>query len=285
MSKTETVSIGNCGEYFVAAELERNGFTVALPMSNTRNFDILAINKTNNKQIALQIKTNHTNKRTWTLCKKNENLVDENIYYVFVCLNYDQHPDYYILPGYLVAESIKKSHANWLFDKKGNDTAIRKFSFEYSKYNPYNLDASQYKSAWGSIGNKYYELTRFLPILHGDYFGEWNTDKIPGGTLRNIFHFPCVSYTNEIEDFSASVQAFIENHPELKLQEYKRILKENNIEIDTIKKVDFSGCNAQCVCAMIVANVLAEKFCEGAILDSCKDKTFLKLLERLENLG
>ena len=36
-----TVSIGNCGEYFVAAELERNGFTAAVPMSNTKSFYVL----------------------------------------------------------------------------------------------------------------------------------------------------------------------------------------------------------------------------------------------------
>lgn len=34
------INIGNCGEYFVAAELERRGFTVAVPMSNTPSFDI-----------------------------------------------------------------------------------------------------------------------------------------------------------------------------------------------------------------------------------------------------
>ena len=39
--KENTVSIGNSGEYFVAAELERRGFTAAVPVSNTKDFDIL----------------------------------------------------------------------------------------------------------------------------------------------------------------------------------------------------------------------------------------------------
>ena len=34
-----TISIGNAGEYFVAGELERRGFTCAVPMSNTKDFD------------------------------------------------------------------------------------------------------------------------------------------------------------------------------------------------------------------------------------------------------
>lgn len=43
MSNKDNVSTGNAGEYFVAGELERRGFTVAVPMSNVRDFDILAI--------------------------------------------------------------------------------------------------------------------------------------------------------------------------------------------------------------------------------------------------
>ena len=51
--KENTVSIGNSGEYFVAAELERRGFTAAVPMSNTKDFDILAINRETQRQIAI----------------------------------------------------------------------------------------------------------------------------------------------------------------------------------------------------------------------------------------
>lgn len=67
--KINNINIGNCGEYYVAAELERRGFTVAVPMSNVDNFDILAINK--NKpynQYAIQVKT--TTKASWLLSKK-----------------------------------------------------------------------------------------------------------------------------------------------------------------------------------------------------------------------
>ena len=50
------ISTGNAGEYFVAGELERHGFTVAVPMSNTKDFDILAINRETFKQFAIQVK-------------------------------------------------------------------------------------------------------------------------------------------------------------------------------------------------------------------------------------
>ena len=57
------ISIGNAGEYFVAGELERRGFTVAVPMSNVTAFDILIINRETNEQFAIQVKTSKQGKK------------------------------------------------------------------------------------------------------------------------------------------------------------------------------------------------------------------------------
>ena len=110
--KENTVSIGNSGEYFVAAELERRGFTAAVPMANTKDFDILARNKETDTQVAIQVKTNHGKKTTWTLSQKNENINKENVFYIFVVLNELQYPEYYIMESKFVAESIKKDCEN-----------------------------------------------------------------------------------------------------------------------------------------------------------------------------
>lgn len=112
---TNKVSIGNCGEYFVAAELEHHGFTAAGPMSNTRDFDILAIDRQDSsRQFAIQVKTNAGNKLNWVLSKKNESIVGENIYYVFVNLNDGDNPDYFIVPSKTVADYVSASHQDWL---------------------------------------------------------------------------------------------------------------------------------------------------------------------------
>lgn len=47
MPNDTNVNIGNAGE------LERRGFTVAVPMSNVKDFDILAINRTTYIEICL----------------------------------------------------------------------------------------------------------------------------------------------------------------------------------------------------------------------------------------
>lgn len=66
MPNKNNVNTGNAGEYFVAGELERRGFTVAAPMSNVESFDILAINKKtiNNllyklKQLVIKVRNGH----------------------------------------------------------------------------------------------------------------------------------------------------------------------------------------------------------------------------------
>ena len=133
MPNNTNVSTGNAGEYFVAGELERHGFTVAVPMSNVKDFDILAIDRSTFKQFAIQVKTTGYRQKKWTLSKKNEDLQGDNIVYFFVSLNEMDVPEYHIVPSKIVAETIKRSHQEWLSTpgKHGqphNDNTIRSFS-------------------------------------------------------------------------------------------------------------------------------------------------------------
>lgn len=132
MGKVNNVSTGNAGEYFVAGELERHGFTVAVPMSNVKDFDILAINRQNYEQFAIQVKTTTYKQKRWTLSKKNEALEGDNIVYIFVSLNEMDTPEYHIVPSAVVAERLRREHKEWLATpgKKGqrhNDNNIRIF--------------------------------------------------------------------------------------------------------------------------------------------------------------
>ena len=125
-----TISIGNAGEYLVAAELERRGFSVAVPMSNVEMFDILALNRVTRKQIAIQVKTNSSSSPVWLLKRKCEEIIDPNIFYIFVNMNELGFPTYHILPSQVVAKQIADNHTNWLNDKtKPNrkDGTLRKF--------------------------------------------------------------------------------------------------------------------------------------------------------------
>ena len=156
-SKSDLISIGNCGEYFVAAELERHGFTAAISMTNTKSFDILAINRNTNAQFAIQVKTNHQGKKTWTLNSKAETLAEENIYYVFVSFSdIESAPIYYIIDSITVSKSVRENHKKWLTapgknGKAHKDNSLRKFGFDLAKDNSLNLDENIYRNNWENL--------------------------------------------------------------------------------------------------------------------------------------
>ncbi len=136
---SDHISTGNAGEYFVAGELERHGFTVGVPMSNVKDFDILAINRETYEQFAIQVKTTRKTTKKWVLTSKCENLKGPNIIYFFVALNGQAMPEYHIVPSETVADTVKKNHAAWLRTpgKNGqqhNDNNVRNFSDPEDKY-------------------------------------------------------------------------------------------------------------------------------------------------------
>ena len=152
----DNISIGNSGEYFVAAELERRGFTAAVPMSNTKDFDILAINKETHRQVALQVKTNRGKGKYWILNKKSENLFGKDIYYVLISLNELEQPEYYIVESNLIAQSMKEGYQQWIQQegKKGKrkETTMRKFAFDISGVNNVlKLKSKDYKEKWDKL--------------------------------------------------------------------------------------------------------------------------------------
>ena len=135
------ISIGNCGEYFVAAELERRGFTAAVPMSNTKDFDVLAIDRTTNKQFAIQVKTTSFGRLKWILSPKAEELKGDNIFYIFVHLHELDVPEYFIIPSEVVANDIYYGYRWWLSQttksgKPHRDNSVRNFTIkdEFKKY-------------------------------------------------------------------------------------------------------------------------------------------------------
>ena len=132
-------NIGTSGEYFVAAELERRGFIASLTMKNTKSFDILAITEDGKKQYAIQVKTNSGNNRRWQLSSKNEKIDGKNIFYIFVCLNDEDNPKYYIVPSKVVAKRISLEHERWLNSSGKNnqrhkDNPIRIFTLDDDKH-------------------------------------------------------------------------------------------------------------------------------------------------------
>ena len=134
-----TVITGSTGEHFVAAELQRHGFTVAFPPVRTEDIDLLVMNRKSKIPLAIQVKTTKGSQKKWMLNKKNERITSPGIFYVFVSLNDNGTPSYHVVPSDIVAKAITLSHDKWLASpgkhgQKHTDTAIRTFEDKDDEY-------------------------------------------------------------------------------------------------------------------------------------------------------
>ena len=129
-------------------------------------------------------------------------------------------------------------------------------------------------------------LTNYIPMLQCDDIGEWVIDQENDGTAEHPIQMPYVNYSETVRRFIEDVYTFAEQHQELEITRYREILKENGIEwgMNDMEDVDVSNLNSQCVLALIMGVLRAERFCEGVILDFFKNGTIVKWLERLERL-
>ena len=92
------------GEYFVAAELYRRGFSVGMTIGNAKAIDLFA-NK-DNKTVSVQIKAIRNKKSGgWPMMKDK---IIQNILYIFVNLNDQFAPDYYICTSEEAKEKVKQ---------------------------------------------------------------------------------------------------------------------------------------------------------------------------------
>jgi hypothetical protein len=106
---------GAAGEFFVAAELSRQGYLATLTTKNAEGIDILAAKPNSGRALKIQVKTTQDDKPHWVLRESDEQERGPDFYYVFVCLGTDgTHPDFYIVPGNVVARAVATSHRDWL---------------------------------------------------------------------------------------------------------------------------------------------------------------------------
>lgn len=114
MAKLEKTLTGFSGEYYVAAELTRRGFAVAVTVGNTKAIDLFA--EKERKTFQIQVKSIQS-KRSISFNLKRDNIRKEG-HYVFVNLNVDDYsfPEFFILDGSEVSKHLKlaDSGRDWI---------------------------------------------------------------------------------------------------------------------------------------------------------------------------
>lgn len=132
----------------------------------------------------------------------------------------------------------------------------------------------------------YESLTKYLDEFTGTEFGTWIIDKKNDGTPEHPLEFPFVNYSRVVDQFIHDVYSFADNHEEMGLHSYQKVLEENGIKWNakSMETAVVDGLDAKCVVALIYGAIRAERFCDGAILAFLKDGTFVRWLERLKTL-
>ncbi len=114
MAEIQRSSTGLSGEYFVAAELLRRGYSMGITMGNAKAIDILA--EKNGNQFIIQVKAIFKRKNVgWPMMTDK---VNESIFYVFVNLNGDKmtEPDYFIATGIEAKQKVKQYTTRGIID-------------------------------------------------------------------------------------------------------------------------------------------------------------------------
>ena len=124
--------IGAAGEYFVMAELLRQGWIAGLTPRGARDFDIIATR--DGKTIHIRVKTKTANSKLfrWNLRK------DDKVFRVPIgkddfCVLVDiggVAPNYYVIPTPKVETELQKIRSEWLAGKATRNASNRVIAFE-----------------------------------------------------------------------------------------------------------------------------------------------------------
>lgn len=133
---------------------------------------------------------------------------------------------------------------------------------------------------------KYSVLTKYINLLKNDNAGEWTCDKENDGSQERPIHVPFVSYSIAVDNLADDIYEFAKESNEIVPSKYAEILQANGIEwgYDSMMKADASELDAQCILALLIASLRAERFCDGALLGFIKNGAVIRWLKRLQEL-
>ena len=134
--------------------------------------------------------------------------------------------------------------------------------------------------------NKFENLIKYLPLLENDSIGTWIIDRENDGTREHPIQMPFVNYSEMVHHFIDDVYDFNDKNKDFELTRYGEILEKNGLEwgSKSMSEADVSVLDGQCIMALIMGAVRAERFCDGALLGFFKDGSIHKWLKRLSEL-
>lgn len=129
-------------------------------------------------------------------------------------------------------------------------------------------------------------MTKYINLLENDNVGEWIVDKENDGSSERPIQFPFVNYSILVRKLQDDIYNFAKESEEIVPGKYINILQANGIEWnhDSMIQADASVLDAQCILALLIASLRAERFCDGALLEFIESGAVTRWLKRLQEL-
>ncbi len=133
MSEISRNNTGLSGEYFVAAELYRRGWSVGMTIGNAKAIDMFA--EKESKRIAIQVKSIYKKKNVgWPIMRDK---IIEDCFYIFVNLNADMmsQPEFFICTSDEAKNNVKQYETRGIINLRA-------------------LNKEDFKDNWGKLEKK-----------------------------------------------------------------------------------------------------------------------------------
>src|ERR1051325_11007311 len=152
--KISKTLVGVAGEYYVCAELCRQGILALITPKNNPLYDIVAADPLGSKSVSIQVKTmSLQNKQGWRLnkdiCIKRDN---RNLFVVLVKLNDDGTNDYYVYEYDVLSERISCLYTNYLNTPKRDGSKRRDVDFRWFDFRNFTQDDLNRMNRWDLLG-------------------------------------------------------------------------------------------------------------------------------------
>lgn len=135
------------------------------------------------------------------------------------------------------------------------------------------------------MGSKFKLLTKYIGKISEDKsYGQWIIDRENDGTPEHPIQIPFVNYREIVKSFVDDFYLFTGSHPEYHLTEYGSILEKHGLKWDdsSMRNAKVDTLDEQCLLALMMGAIRAERFCDGALLSFFENGYMLKWLKRLK---
>jgi hypothetical protein len=148
--------VGCAGEYYVCAELCRQGFLSLVTPKNNPLFDVVATNSEGSRSVAIQVKSKSiTNAQGWKLNKGIEEVHgNPNLFVVLVDLRPDGSTDYYIYEYENLSQRVRELYANYLSVPKRDGGQRKDVDFRWFDQKCFTEDDSGRRNKWSLITDR-----------------------------------------------------------------------------------------------------------------------------------